>query len=415
MKLFRYLLATVIAMVFLTRARAQAPAHLPEDPDKKRESLSSFWEQALHPEERRYNQLMVKAEKVLERGGPDSETKAQTLLVRAVQHKPHAPHAHWQLATLCARRYRRKAATDAKAANPIANECKAHFLDVYEKSPTFDFDLIPSIARFAAAGGDYETAEDFIFRMLNRTGTLKPKWYQLLGQVYMALGRLEEAVSSFEKVLSLSSPYNAEANFALAVALERAGQEEASKDKLQRALKRDPVFRNLTANSKHFIPAADRDYYLALLHRTKENQASALFHLRRYIARATPGPWATWAKKKMSQRRSFRISETVKVTGTAILPVRLATKAVRKHEEDLIECVEDVPISLFEVHVSQSSKTTKSKNGARVSVLEHFNYSKDRLGKAVSCLEKVAQRIKLPRPKGGIGTKSRTEFMVVHP
>ena len=97
---------------------------------------------------------------------------------------------------------------------------------------------------------------------------------QRLGEAYMALGRLDEAI----EFLTMAAKPNGrrEARYSLAVALDRAERIGESQAIMRRVIKRDYDLDYLLAADHSYAPASDEHYYLGLayshpLHKKKSN------------------------------------------------------------------------------------------------------------------------------------------------
>lgn len=136
------------------------------------------------------------------------------------------------------------------------------------------------------------------YRRAESLGGLPQSWrvpYNI-GDNLMALGRLGEAIHAYRRALRLA-PHAVNARFALAVALDRDGQANLSREELLAALARDHRLQVLFSDEFYFIPPADHHYYLALVNRVRGRPIEAQKELTEFLRLAPDGPYAARARE----------------------------------------------------------------------------------------------------------------------
>ena len=165
-------------------------------------------------------------------------------------------------------------------------------------------DLCHSLARLAAQGGpdadalyqrglaEYET-------WFARIDEADPDYAPALAtqhanaaELYMALGRLDEALHHYRRSADLGSPRFPElAYYGLAAAYDRDGQVKMSRDAMARAVVMDPDLGTLLdadgpASDVYFVPAGDKWFYVGLGREALGQRREAIESFRRYLREA---------------------------------------------------------------------------------------------------------------------------------
>jgi tetratricopeptide (TPR) repeat protein len=105
-------------------------------------------------------------------------------------------------------------------------------------------------------------------------------WLANLAETYMMVGRLGEAIETYQRALD----YRAEPayGYGLAVALDRDGQTALAREVMVSYAASDQM-RDLQRGSVFFVPAGEVDYYLALGYEALDDLDQAAKHYRRFI------------------------------------------------------------------------------------------------------------------------------------
>lgn len=124
------------------------------------------------------------------------------------------------------------------------------------------------LSRFDEALREYDRALSLLGGQPGSPARLRSYRANYLGnsaEVLMALGRLPEAIARYAQAEALeTSELSALHTLGLAVAYDRDGQIEKSREALHRSLTADPAMKAFQSDSVFFVPAGERHYYEAL-------------------------------------------------------------------------------------------------------------------------------------------------------
>lgn len=406
----------LLVVACLAALPTAATADDKDDFDREREQYSDFWEQAIHPHADRYLDLLARAEPLIGKGDSQSSSQARALLRDAIRIAPDRPGGYRLLARLerseedyaaCAAAYGKALSIDPDLA---ADK------DQPAWQPRFE------LADCQARAGQYPEALDGLRRLIS-TGHSDRTIDWRLGQVYMALGRLDEAIESLERMIRSDvhprrlTQEEVLMGYTLAVALDRAEQTAESR-RLLSELSSSRNLSMLTIDRAHWVPAADEHYTLGLVYLHEGDSARALHHMRRYLLADSNGPWRRRAIQ-LYQRASAGASSItgVSVRGSARFDSDKARAAVLARDEQLQTCLAPVPGLLVEVTITRivpGETSLRARAGVRVTVEDRAgNIADSALTTALACVESVAGTIDLPKPTGSPGTYAATQFLVV--
>lgn len=130
-----------------------------------------------------------------------------------------------------------------------------------------------------------------------------------VAEIYMALGRLPEAIEHYRRATEY--PYGGSANrfgaalvwYGLAVAYDRDGQWASARDAMLRALEIDPDMRALTADGVYFVPEGDVHYYFALGYQVAGQAGRAADRYRAFLreARTVRPEYREQARRRLAE------------------------------------------------------------------------------------------------------------------
>jgi tetratricopeptide (TPR) repeat protein len=143
-----------------------------------------------------------------------------------------------------------------------------------------------------------------------------------LGDDYMALGRLAEAIAAYRQAVK-AAPQEPMAHLALAVALDRDGQVSRSRSEATTALSLDPQLKRAQSERFVFIPPAEIHYYLAIGHLQRARHAHARHRLRAFVAELPDGPYAGRAREQLS-RIETTLDQRELTASTGVEPAKAA-------------------------------------------------------------------------------------------
>lgn len=421
------LLAVIVIAAGPAGAEAPPPLDLdlPPDFDEESEEKSEFWEMALEPGKHKYEDLVEKAIVQVKQMDKASRDLAAAYLRDAIKLAPDRPLAHLWLGRVegqsgnhaaCAEEIARALDADPKIQPPPAP---------WSEVQDAEWGLRYELALCRAQAGDYEGAIDGLRRILaagaasdgDRAGFV----HWRLGESYMALGRLDEALASLQQA-SRILPYSANIGFALAVAFDRDEDPASARDAMSRALEREPRVSSssLLAANRIWIPADDQHYYLGLAYLGAGEAPRALYHLRRYIAATREGMWTARARGHFETAQAGAVAgRDLTLRGSASMDEAKAGAAVARLDGELQACVGKTPDLLLSVALTrvvpgaEARGETPRPPGIRVLVLEQGGLKSDVLKTATACTETASGKIALPKPSGPAGSYITATFSVI--
>jgi len=422
--------AALLALLAAGGARSAAGApplldvDLPPDYDEESEQKSDFWDRALEPARQKYDDLVEKAVQQLKQMDRSARDLGIAYLRDAAKLAPELPLAHFWLGR-------------AEGQNGNYAACAQEIGRALEADPTFVAPPWPEapdaewsgrfeLALCRAQAGDFEAAVDGLRRILaSGTGSGEPAKLALvhwrLGESYMALGRLDEALAALQQASRLDA-WNVNISFALAVAFDRDEDPTSSRDAMSRALEREPRVSSgsLYAAGRAWIPPEDQSYTLGLAYLASNEAPRALYYLRRYIASTGEGMWTARARGHLEAAQAGAIAgRDLSVRGSGSIDEAKSTAAIGKLDGELQACVAKTPDLLLSVAVTRvvpggdQKADTARLPGVRAAVIEQGNLKADVLKSATACVETAAGKIALPKPTGPAGAYVTATFSVI--
>lgn len=393
-----------------TPAAAQRFAPEPVDFDAEAEQHSDFWEAAIAGDRRRYDAAVERGVTLLEAGDTESLRRARQQLAEATELDPDRPLAHYWLGKTL------EASGDWAAC--AASLGRAFRLEPGWVPPSgrappdwlLDFELALCLAR----AGDFEGAIAHHRRVLagGHGGVSAVHWR--LGEAYMALGRLGEAIDALRAAERLSS--STDVRFSLAVALDRDEQIAEARRTAELARARDPRLGSLLSARRVFTPAEDEHYYLGLARVAGGEDAHALFHFRRYLSIAGDSPWAPRARAHLDALADVALGDDLELRGSAAVEHERAVRALRAAAGRFEDCVAGQPEVLLQVVITAlapGAGASRVRPGVRVLVLDQGPLVTEELREVVACTEAAAAQVDLPRPRGPAGTYATAQFTLI--
>ena len=425
----RRALTTVATLVALAaapgRAAAQSTRYPPEprDLDQDAEEESAFWEQALHPERGLYAERTSRAQRLIESRAPEVWAEAEELLTLAAASEPDLPLAHWLMGALLEQESR-------------WNDCAAAYGRAAAVAPRFEppgalgrrgFALAYALGVCQGRAGDFEAAIA-TYEHLVRGGIDNFEVLLRLGEAYMAVGRMDDAIDSLDRATDENAAFAA-IRYARAVAYDRDGRSADARAEMERALRLDPQQSQLESPSLSYAPAEDVDYYLGLAREVSALNEAAIFSFRRYLHEAPASPWRRRARRHLEILVASGFGDRVQVTGGEELEIGTIQKILAAADDDLQECLRSTPGLLISARVtlvvtakprSGGAGATKKAGarppppaGVKALVADMFDTPQEAADTARSCVEGVAASLALPRPDARAGGYLSVVFPVI--
>ena len=139
-------------------------------------------------------------------------------------------------------------------------------------------------------------------------------WLANLAETYMMVGRLGDAIDTYQRALE----YRAEPayGYGLAVALDRDGQTALAREVMLSYAASDQM-RDLQRGSVFFVPEGEVDYYLALGYDALDDLDQAAKHFRRFVASGAHPRYQARANENLR-----RIEKAISRSGRRAPPAR---------------------------------------------------------------------------------------------
>jgi tetratricopeptide (TPR) repeat protein len=213
---------------------------------------------------------------------------------RAAAARPDAAEPHYRAAAVLHAHFLESASTSEPVLRDreVAERALAHWQAFAERAPLdprvtgtlFDRALVRTRL---ATEPDFEQAIT-CYEMLVERSDLRSMsaeqvatWLANLAETYMMVGRLADAIESYQRALEYRADFTY--GYGLAVALDRDGQTALAREVMLSYAATDRM-RDLHRGEVFFVPDGEIEYYLALGHEALEDFDQAATHYRRFIA-----------------------------------------------------------------------------------------------------------------------------------
>jgi tetratricopeptide (TPR) repeat protein len=412
-----------------------------EDVDAEAEAHSNFWERAITPNREDYQAYVTRAQQFMRSSDPQSRGAAETLLRDAIRLAPDQPAAHWMLAHLHYQMGKWKECAEGRArVAELDPEFKPPSIPGAPSSVEFGLGICLSLS------GDHAAALEQYKRMMARGGFAAQNSYALrwrMGEAYMALGRLGDAIASLKEAKRLGR-MDLTVHYALAAAYDRNEQFSKAREALADALYRDPGQSHLARSDIHISPPEDVHYYIALARlmpapkattrrgyrrrsRHKPNPIGALVKFRHFLAEHDGGPWARRASHHIKMLSDEPLSTAALMQhGSASVDLAAAGKAIEKAHDRLQACVKETPGVVYTVETTMVLAARRGRRatprrfggaapvaGVRTKPYAEIETPGDEITAALDCLDREASTIAMPKPSGTPGSSVVVGFKVV--
>ena len=408
-----------LALVFAsTPAWAQSKKYPAEPVDKDEEAAqkSNLWDQATNPAQAPYQALVKDAEKLLGENRPDATRDAIKKLDQAVPLMPANADAY-------------RVRGDAYMALQDWSKCAADYDAAWARlMRDADAKNTPELRRrlglCQARDGKLADAERTLAETA-ATGVNSVEIWMRLGEVRIAMGKLEGAIAALEAALQQTDiAGHALVRWLLAGAYDRARQPSEARRAAVDALGADRSMSMLKTPTLPLLGVAEESYLLGLAYEAHDppRPEQALVQFRRFAKLAGDSPWKKRADDHVRELRSARLPDTVeRLTGNAPYEEIPMRDTVRKGMPAMRACLAKTPFVVLTVQITK--RGPKGPDGARwrappdgvAIVPEEINdTTRADTDAAIRCVEPIAQRLALPKPKEK-ETYYKVQFRVVGP
>jgi tetratricopeptide (TPR) repeat protein len=394
------LLLTLVAPAF---AQSKKYPAVPVDKDEEEAQKSRLWDQATNPAQVPYQTLVKDATKLIAENRPDPLAAAVKKLDEAIPLMPNAADA-----------YRLRG--DAHMALQDWTKCAADYDAAWQRTmrdpavdPKTTHELRRRLGLCQARDGKLADAERTLAETA-ATGVNSVEIWMRLGEVRIAQGKLEGAIAALQAALQQTDiTGHALVKWLLAGAYDRARQPADARTLAQEALAADRSMSMLKTPTLPLLGSAEEFYMLGLAYEAHEpaRPEQALVQFRRFLKLAPDSPWRKRAEDHVRELKSARLPDHVeRVTGNAPYEENAMRETVRKGMAAMRTCLSKTPMLVLAVRITKTGP--KGPDGARwrappegidVRAEEMFDTTALDRDTAVRCVEPIAQKLKLPKPK----------------
>jgi tetratricopeptide (TPR) repeat protein len=406
----------LLVLVLTTPALAQSKRYPPEpvDKDQEKADYSILWENATNPSNEPYRALVDQAKQSLNERTDAGWQAAITKLDRAIALQPAEGNAYALRgeANYLLKRWDRCAAdlgvATVKAPRTEPSEKKA-LLDLRRKH-----------AQCLALSGKLAQAER-VLAEATAAGTGTGDMLMRLGEVRIALGKLDEAIAALNAALDAPDTPQAVTRWFLGLAYDRARRPAEAVEETRRAFNMDRSFGAIT--NQTLIGPGDLEYIKGLAFASMEGPKPelAIVFFRQFLKLAPESPWRRRAEEHLRELKDSQLPESIdRLDGAAALETEAARLAIKKAMPAMRACMAKTPSSVVQVRIVKvgpiakadpspplppyrryNSRLLPPPAGANVSAYGEVPLEATRaeIDAALRCIEPLAQRIALPAVK----------------
>ncbi len=417
------LLAFMLTLTGPTAAVAQSKTYppIPPDKDKQAESRSNLWESSLNPELKPYTDLVRAAEQHVARNSLPEQKLALEKLDVAIKKMPHEASAYLVRGRLyLQRREWGKCATDLGTA-------EEHSKDATDQVARTRARVDLGICQ--ARAGRHAEAEQTLVRAAASATSHRGEIGLRLGEVRIALGKLDEAIDALGAALESTDTRHELTRWLLAAAYDRARRPSEAQEQAVVAKAYDSQRTHIEAPSLPLLGVGDQQYLLGVAYRYATPKPEyALLYFRQFIKIAPDSMWRRRAEEHVRELTAMKLpaKETITSTGSSNVDVDAMRTALEQPVRVMRQCLGRLPSSAFQITITKvGAKTPDSRErplyrtpsaGARVApILSVGDRAPEALTyEATKCLELEVNKIKLPTPTEK-DTWYMMSFIVVSP
>jgi tetratricopeptide (TPR) repeat protein len=401
--------AILLALTVPSLAAAQSKKYppVPVDKDSEAEQKSDLWESALNPTLGPYTTLVRDAESHLQRTTPADTKLAITKLGTAIGLMPNEAKAyHVRGRIYLTQRDWAPCGEDLAAADEHAGD---------ELDSTARTRLRIDLGVCQSRAGKLADAERTLVRASSSAPAYRGELGLRLGEVRIALGKLDEAIDALTAALEATDIQHHLTRWLLATAYDRARRPTDAGEQAELARKMDPHRTYIEAPTLPHLGLADQQYLLGVAYRYATPKPEyALLYFRQFGKLAPDSPWRRRADEHVRELSNikFPAKETITTTGPATTTTEDMRTAVDKSMKPLRACLANMTTTAFQVTITKvgprTPETARDRPIYRVptasvkvaQVLTVGDRASDiEALKAADCVEKEANKVKLPAPK----------------
>ncbi len=415
----------VLALVAAGPAWAQSKNYppVPVDKDDEAAQKSELWDQATDPHKVPYAELVKEAQKLLGDRTADSTQVAVKKLDQAIALAPSEAEAY---------RVRGDAHLQLLDWGTCATDFHAAWTRLRrDPDSKGTMELRRKLGLCQARNGKLADAEA-TFAEAAATGVNSVEIWMRLGEVRIAMGRLEEAITALKSAIEQTDiTAQALARWLLAAAYDRARRPSDAKTTAGEARTSDPNLATLKNPTLPLLGFGESDYLLGLAYESFPAETPrpehALIYFRHFLKVAVDSPWRRRAEDHVRELRTAQLPDTVdRTSGNAPLDEKDARPAVRKAMPAMRACLAKHPYLVMRVSVTRVGPRTRETardrpryqappDGVSVEQDESLELiTTAERDTANRCIEPIALKIALP-PIKEKDTYYKLQFRVVGP
>jgi tetratricopeptide (TPR) repeat protein len=390
----------------------------PVDKDAEQAAKSDLWNAAITPERQPYQSLVRGAAEQLAQRTPAATAEAFRKLDQAVQLLPREPEAY---------RLRGEASLERRDWVQCAADLGA--ADAYTQRddvpPKVMAELRRKLGLCQARAGKLGDAEKTLAEAV-ASGNAAGEMWMRLGEVRIAMGKLDEAIAALRSALDGSeSSVQPLIRFMLAAAYDRARRPADALLEATEGLKGDPQLGVLQNPSIPPIHPGENEYMLGLAYSAdKPRPEYALAYFRKFVKAAPQSPWRKRAEDHIRDVKAAALPDSITRTGTATIDLEAARVVVRRAMPPMRACLARHPTVVVEVEISRAGPRTPATDRLRprffsppdgVTVRRAVGeLAEIELDAIDRCLQPLASRIAMP-PAKERDTYYKATFNVIAP
>jgi tetratricopeptide (TPR) repeat protein len=352
-------LAILAVLCAATPVVAQSKRYPPEPVDKDRDKAaqSGLWDSATNPAQKPYAALVAQARQAIEQRSPGSLADALVFLDDAIKLLPKNPEAYrlrgeayfWQSSWA-------KCADDLRVA-VLATRAS----DALDKKAMTDLQL--RLGNCQARAGRLGDAERTLADA-SAAGTANGELLMRLGEVRIAMGKLDEAIGALTAALDTPDVPSAPTRFLLASAYDRARRPAEAVEIARAAAMYDRQLTTLENSPLPFLGPGESHYLLGLAYASLQESPRpeyALIHFRQYIKDAPDSPWRKRAEEHLRDLKTTLLPEALERApggGAAALDLDATTALVRRAMPAMRACMAKLPAVVIAVTVTRSGPSS---------------------------------------------------------